>query len=139
MSTGGLRAFGLLAAMTLVMLALPSAALAEDDDDDSQAEARVELSCSANSRVRLRVRTRDDDELRVEIDVRTPRRGRSWSVVMVHERRLVFRVQRRTGRSSGSFSLRRTIPDWPGLDTVTVRATGPRGEVCRASATVGGD
>jgi len=140
MSNGGLRAFGLLAAMMLVMLALPSAARAEDDDDDdSQAEARVELSCSANSRVRLRVRTRDDDELRVEIDVRTPRRGTSWSVVMVHERRLVFRLQRRTGRSSGSFSLRRTIEDWPGRDTVTIRATGPRGEVCRASATVHGD
>ena len=41
--------------------------------------------------------------------------------------------------SSGSFSLRRTIPDWPGRDTVTVRATGPGGEICRATATVRGD
>ncbi len=59
--------------------------------------------------------------------------------MVVHERRLVLRVPRRTGGSSGSFSLRLTIPDWPGRDTVTVRATGPRGEVCRATATVDGN
>ncbi|HEX2303992.1 MAG TPA: hypothetical protein VHH57_10255 [Gaiella sp.] len=140
MSNGGLRASVLLAAIALVALAMPIAAGADEGDGSgSQAEARVELSCSANSRVRLRVRTQDDDMLRIDLDLRTPRRGASWLVVMVHERRLVFRVPRRTGRSSGSLSLRRTIPDWPGPDTVTVRATGPRGEVCRASATIDGD
>ena len=137
MSNGGLRAFALVAAVALVALALPIAARA-DEGDGSHSEARVELSCSANSSVRLRVRTRDDEELRIELDVRTPARGTSWNVVMLHERRLVFRVQRRTGDSSGSFSMRRTIPDWPGRDTVTVRATGPRGETCRATTTIGG-
>ena len=138
MSNGGLRAFAPLTAIALVALALPIAARA-DEGDGSSSEARIELSCSANSSVRLRVRTRDDDALRIDLDVRTPVRGASWNVVMVHERRLVFRIQRRTGGSSGSFSLRRTIPDWPGRDTVTVRATGPRGETCRATATVDGN
>ena len=138
MSNGGLRAFAPLTAIALVALGLPIAARA-DEGDGSSSEARIELSCSANSSVRLRVRTRDDDPLRIDLDIRTPVRGASWNVVMVHERRLVFRIQRRTGGSSGSFSLRRTIPDWPGRDTVTVRATGPRGETCRATATVDGN
>jgi hypothetical protein len=138
MSNGGLRAFVLPAAIALVALALPIAARA-DEGDGSQTEARIELSCSASSSVRLRVRTRDNDQLRIDLDVRTPVRGASWNVVMLHERRLVFRVQRRTGDSSASFSMRRTIPDWPGRDTVTVRATGPRGETCRATATVDGN
>ena len=124
-----------LLATCVVVLALPVAARA-DDGGDSRSDVRVETSCSARSTVRLRVRTEDDDGLRVEVDVRTPLRGTSWSVVLVHERRLVLRTTRRA--SSGSFSLRRTIPDWPGRETVTVRATGPRGETCRASATVDG-
>ena len=97
---------------------------------------RVEQTCPGGSTIRLRVRSRDDDELRVEVDVRTRRRGAAWSVVVIHERRLAARVRTRTSTRSGSFSLRRTIPDWPGRDTVTVRALGPRGEVCRASATI---
>jgi hypothetical protein len=138
MSNGGLRAFALVTAIAFVALALPIAARA-DEGDGSQSEARIELSCSAHSSVRLRVRTQDENMLRIDLDLRTPRRGANWIVVMVHERRLVFRVPKRTGGSSGSISLRRTIPDWPGPDTVTVRATGPRGELCRATATVDGN
>ncbi len=140
MHRGRYQALALLAAAALGGLATSGSARADDGDgSDSQSEARVELTCSRDSRVRLRVRDSDDTDLRVDVDVRTPRRGAAWSVVLVHERRLVVRVQRRTGGSSGSFSMRRTIPDWPGLDTITVRATGPRGEVCRASASVDGD
>jgi hypothetical protein len=138
MPNGPLRHLVPLALAALAILAMPIAARA-DDGDDSRSDVRVELSCSARSTMRLRVRTRDDDQLRVELDVRTPRRGTAWSVVMVHERRLVLRSRSRTGGSSGSFSLRRTLPDWPGRDTVTVRANGPGGETCRATATVDGD
>ena len=126
-----------LSCAVVVVLGLPAVARA-DDGGDSSSDVRVETSCGANSTARLRVRGRDDDQLRVEVDVRTPLRGSSWSVVLVHERRLVLRARARTSSSSGSFSLRRTIPDWPGRDTVTVRATGPRGETCRATATMDG-
>lgn len=138
MWNGGVRTLALFVTTALAALVLPVDARA-DDGDESRAEARVELSCTEKSRVRLRVRTRDDRELRVDVDVRTPARGATWSVVVIHERRLVTRFRTRTGRSSGSFSLRRTIADWPGRDTVTVRANGPRGEICRASATVAGN
>lgn len=127
-------------AIAVAATALTPAAARADDGDGSRSEAdvRVEVSCSERSRVRLRLRTRDDDLLRVEVDVRTPARGRAWTVTLVHERRLVLRVRARTGGSSGAFSLRRTIADWPGRDLVTVRATGPGGELCRAAAAVDG-
>lgn len=130
MSTGILRAILPIAAAALVASASPAVARA---DDDVSTDVRVERSCTARSEVRLRVRTRDDDRLRVEIDVRTVRRGARWAVVLIHERRLVARVRVRTGSGSRAFSLRRTIADWPGRDTVVVRALGPRGEICRAA------
>ena len=132
------RSVAALALIGLVALALPLVARADEGDDDTEADVRVEQSCPGGSTIRLRVRTRDGDELRVDLDVRTPRRGTLWSVVVIHERRIATRLRMRTGSSSGSFSLRRTVPDWPGRDTVGVRAIGPRGEVCRASATIAG-
>ena len=127
----GVRPFVVLALAALLALAAPVGARADDGDD-----VRVERACSARSAVRLRVRVRDDDELRVEITVRTARRGTAWSVVVVHERRIAWRGTQRTGSSSGAFSRRLTLPDWPGRDTVGVRALGPGGEVCRASVTL---
>jgi hypothetical protein len=115
------------------LFAAPSARAYERRDDG---DVRVERRCTEQSVVRLRVRERDDDLLRVDLDVRTTRRDAAWLVVVVHERRLVFRSRVRTGRSSRSLSRRFTIEDWPGRDAITVRAIGPRGEVCRASVVV---
>jgi hypothetical protein len=77
--------------------------------------------------------------LRVDVDLRAARPGTAWIVTVVHERRVVLRTTRRSGGGSGSLSVRLTIANWPGRDTVTVRALGPRGELCRAVATAGGD
>ena len=85
--------------------------------------------------MRLRVRERDDHLLRVDIDLRATRRGTAWIVTIVHERRVVLRATRRTGAESRLLSMRVAISDWPGRDTVTVRALGPRGELCRAVVT----
>jgi hypothetical protein len=125
--------FAVLALAGLLSLAAPVTARGDEGDDD----VRVERMCAAQSTVRLRARTRDDDDgLRVEYTVRTPRRGATWSIVVVHERRIAWRGRARTGSSSGAFSRRLTLPDWAGPDTVTVRALGPGGEVCRASVTI---
>ena len=120
--------------VALAALALPLAARADDGGD--RADVRVERSCTAQSTVRLRVRSEDNGVLRVELDVRTPRRGTRWAVSVVHERRLAWSAARRTSTSSGSFSVRITTPDWPGHDAVVARAVGPRGEVCRAAVTL---
>lgn len=133
MSRAGILALGA-AALAIV---LPSSAGA--DDGGSRDDVRVTRSCTATSRAELRVRARDHGQLRVDLELRTGRRGATWTVVLVHERRLVLRGDRRTDSSSGSLSVRRTIDDWFGEDTVNARATGPGGELCRVSATVLGD
>jgi hypothetical protein len=120
-------------AALVVAAAAPTAAHADDDDD-----VRITRSCSAGSSVGLRVRGRDGDVLRADVDLRAARRGTSWVVTIVHERRVVLRATRGTGSTSRTLSVRATIPDWPGRDTVTVRALGPRGEICRAVATLAG-
>jgi len=110
--------------------AAPAPARASDDD------VRVTRSCTAGSAVRLRVRERDDDLLRVDVDLRAARRGTAWIVTVVHERRVVLRATRRARATSRSLSVRVVVADWPGRNTVTVRALGPRGEICRAAASV---
>ena len=124
--------------IALTALVRPLTARADDGGDrgGDRADVRVERSCTVQSTVRLRVRSEDKGMLRVELDVRTPRRGTRWAVSVVHERRLAWSATRRTSTSSGALSVRFTTPDWPGHDTVVARAVGPRGEVCRAAATV---
>jgi hypothetical protein len=114
------------------LLVAPATAVA--DDGGSSDDVRVAAACSGTSRSKLRVREHDG-ALRIELEVSTRRRGATWSVVVVHERRLAARVRVRTS-GSGSFSVRRTVADWFGDDTVVVRATGPAGETCRATATL---
>jgi hypothetical protein len=133
------RRLSLLLALAALIVALPLAPAARADDDGGRDDVRVERSCARQSTIRLRVRTEDDDRLRVDLDVRTSRRGTTWAVSVVHERRLARSMIRRTSGSSRSFSVRFTLPDWPGHDTVVARAVGPRGEVCRAAVTVGAD
>ena len=121
-----------LAVAALLVGVLPVAARADDGQD-----VRVEHSCSAGSTVRLRVRTRDDDRLRVVLDVRRAPSRSAWLVRIVHERRLVVRATRRAGLS-GSLTVRRSLAERPGRNTVIARAIGPRGEICRAVVTIAG-
>ena len=122
-------------AAALAAVAVPTRAGA-DDGGGSRGDVRVTRSCTAKSRAELRVRARDHDELRVDLELQTGRRGAPWTVVIVHERQLVFRGSLRTSTSSGTLTVRRTIADWFGEDALSVRATGPGRETCRVSATI---
>ena len=121
-------------AALLVALVAPSAA-AGDDGGGSRGDVRAATACGSGARAELRVRERDGDMLRIELELSTPQRGSSWSVVIVHERRLVFSGRIRA--SGGSLSVRRTVRDWFGEDHVVARATGPGGTTCRLVGTVG--
>lgn len=118
----------LVAALALA-LALPAGAVADDGDER---DVRRAGSCTDASSVTLRLRARDD-VIRVEVELDS-RPGSRWTVILLHERRIVFRGLLRAGRSGGEVRLRRTVPDWFGRDTVVARATGPRGASCRVSA-----
>lgn len=112
-------------------------ALADDDADDRRSEARVSATCSKGASARLRLRARDG-EIRVEYEVKRRRRGERWRVVLVQERRVVWRGVMRTSGSGGSFRVRRVLEDLDGPDRVVARASGPRGLTCEASAMLAG-
>jgi hypothetical protein len=118
-------------AALLSTLVLPLGAVADDEPRD---DVRRDGTCSRSSDVELRLRD-DDGRIRVELEIETGRRGAQWGVIVLHERRTAFRGAIRT-RSDGSLELRRSVPDWFGTDTVVVRASGPRAETCRVSATL---
>lgn len=124
--------------LALLALAVPAPAAAEDDDGDDRDddEVRVTATCTRAARAELRVRERDDDVLRLDFELRDRRRVGRWLVVVVHERRLVVRARVRPAGSSGAVRVRRTLPDFFGADTVTVRASGPGGAICRATASL---
>jgi hypothetical protein len=128
----GYLLFLVLAALCAV-LALPGRAAAEDGDD--RRDVRRTGVCTGSSETNLRVRA-DDGTIRVELEIETEgRSGSRWTAILLHERRTAFRGVLRARRGS-TVRLRRTVPDWFGLDTVVARATGPRRETCRVSVTV---
>ncbi|MEA2195331.1 MAG: hypothetical protein QOG42_1765 [Solirubrobacteraceae bacterium] len=120
-------------AAVIALLAGAAPAAARDGGDDGRREARVGGTCGKGASSKLRLRSRDG-EISVEFDLSRSRRGESWRVVLVHERRVAWRASLRTPRSGGSLRLRRTLPDLDGSDRVSVRAAGPRGLTCEASA-----
>lgn len=125
-------------ALVAALLGVVPAARADDGGGDGKND-RVELRrtgpCSASSRWKLRLRA-EDGRIRMELEVDTMRNGATWAVIVLHERRIVFRGKLRTAPPSGSFALRRDVDDWFGTDTVVARATGPGAEACRVSVTI---
>lgn len=122
--------------MLLLALALgaPATAGARGGGGD---DARVNGACGGSATSELRLKA-DDGEIEVELRVRSGRSGQRWSVALVHERRVAWRGRARTSGSSGSFRIRRSLPDFDGADQVTARASGPRGITCQATAVLAG-
>lgn len=133
------------ALVVLTLLALLSASAAagdsgpgeggDDDDDDDRIEIRQSGVCTGGGRWKFRLRA-EEGEIRIDFEVDERRLGALWRVVLIHERQIVLRAARRTVAPGASFAVRRIVEDWYGADNVVARATGPRGQTCRASATV---
>ena len=128
----------MLRALTFIVVVLavaaPSAA-ARSADHGGGGDVRVAGTCSSGAESRLRLKAEDDGiEVRFELEQR--RTTGAWSVKLVHERRVVWKTSARTTSGDRSFELRRTLPDLPGSDTVSVQTWGPRGLTCRATATL---
>lgn len=117
----------------LELLGCATPALAKGGD--GRREARVSGSCGKGATSQLRLRSRDG-AISVEFELKRRRAGEPWRLVLVHERRVASRARLRTKGSSGSLRMRRTLDDLDGPDAVTVRASGPRGMTCEASATL---
>lgn len=121
--------------LLLAALALPAAARSDDGgggggEDD---EVRVGVTC-AGGRAELRLEVEDEE---IEVELRLDGRAgvRPVRIVILHERRLVYRGLRSTNRL-GSLRLRLTIADWPWREAVTARVGLPSGRTCVLEATI---
>jgi len=101
---------------------------------DGGPEVRTSARCSGTTTADLRLRARDGG-IRIRLEIDHSRAG-AWSVVLVHERKVAWKGRARIAASRDSFELERTVPDYPGNDSVTARATGPRGAVCQITAVI---
>ena len=118
----------------VLLAASPAAAVAKDGGD----EVRVVRACGNGVTAKLRAKASDNGiEVRFEVD--DGRAGVPWRVAFVHERRIAWKGTVRTTRSRGSFEVRRRVRNFPGADTISAQAWGPRGAVCRAAGTLPGD
>ncbi|HEU0304405.1 MAG TPA: hypothetical protein VFR32_07485 [Gaiellaceae bacterium] len=110
-------------------LSLPAVAFADDRD------VRKAGACTASSEIEIRLRA-EKDVIRIELEIEAERPATSWSLVVLHERRIAFRGVIRARSGSRTARLRRTVDDYLGRDSIVVRASGPRLESCRVSAAV---
>lgn len=123
--------------IVLAALALPAAASAKHGGRDDD-EVRAAGTCGGGARSTLKLKARNGG-IEAEAEVEHARRGSSWRVVLAQEGRVVWRGTVRAGRSSGAFSVERRLRDLAGADRVSLRASGPGGVTCRATATLAGD
>jgi hypothetical protein len=119
----------------LALTVVPASALAKGGDDGGRQEVRVTGTCGKGATSKLRLRQRDGT-IQVRLEIEHTRSGASWRVVVVQERRVVYRGRART--RAGAFEVERPLTDLAGADRVTARAVGPRGLTCVAAATLPG-
>jgi hypothetical protein len=106
-----------------------SAAPAQANDRD---KIRVG-SCTGTTDWKVKVGP-DDGRLEVEGQVDSNRAGQTWSWRIVHNGSISASGTRTTLAPSGSFTVRRTVLNRLGTDTITFRAQNTRsGEVCRGT------
>ena len=114
----------------LVVMALmaPAAAIAKDGDVIKNG------SSSASSTWKLKLSDEDlGKEVKIEVDQNVV--GDQWKVRFVLNGDIVFDGKRVTKAPSGSFKVRRVLPDTAGDDRLKVRARNrTTGEICQARA-----
>ncbi|HMS60956.1 MAG TPA: hypothetical protein PKD63_01670 [Solirubrobacteraceae bacterium] len=119
----------------LVLLSAPVPASARGGGEGG--EVRAAGSCGAGAAMSLRLRARDGG-IRLRLEVDHNRSRARWRVVLVQDRRIVWRGSARTRGASDAFEIERRLRDLPGADAVTARAWGPAGVTCAATATLPG-
>jgi hypothetical protein len=119
-----------LAALAAVAFAT-SAALASDGDR----EVIKRGSCSGNATWKLKAKA-DDGRIETEFEVDQNRVGRKWRVVLKQNGVVRADVIKTTQAPSGSFELRRLLPNKAGGDFIVAKATAlATGQTCRGALT----
>jgi hypothetical protein len=93
-------------------------------------------TCSLHSTAKLKAK-HDGSRIEVEFQVDQNRNNRVWNVRIWDNSHRVYAAARKTLAPSGSFTVRRLIPNRAGVDTIVARATNiTTHEVCRATLKV---
>jgi hypothetical protein len=137
------RKLPIVLALALLALALlgPASALARGGGGGggggggTRPEVRVAGSCGRGATSSLQLKARDGG---IEAEFEVHGRTGLWRVALVQEQRVAWRGKARTGGPSHSFSVERSLGDYPGPDQVLARAIGPHGLTCSATATLPG-
>jgi hypothetical protein len=116
---------------TLLVALVPLAATAGAKDGD----VRRAGSCSGGTSAKIKL-SPEDGRIETEFEVDQNRSGVTWRVVLRRNGAVAARARRTTGGRSGSFEIRRVLPDGPGSDSISARAVSPSGEVCTANASI---
>jgi hypothetical protein len=121
----GVRSLCVLAIVSLVVMAVPAAAL--------EVATVQRARCSGPSRWRLAV-VPDGGSLRVRLVVRGGRAGQRWNVFMDHNGNGFF-AGSRISESDGFWAVRRRVVNLAGTDTIRFGAHNVvTGETCRGRA-----
>ena len=108
-----------------------SAALASGGDR----EVIKRGSCTGNATWKLKAKA-DDGRIETEFEVDQNRVGRKWRVVLKQNGVVRADVIKTTQAPSGSFELRRLLPNKPGGDFIVAKATAlATGQTCRGALT----
>ncbi len=123
---------GLAAALTLGALVAPAATFAKGGNP----AVRATGTCTIASRATLKAK-HDNGRIEVEFEVDQNRNNRLWRITITDDFHRVFTGSRRTLAPSGSFTVKRLIPNRAGVDTLRARAVNATtGEVCRVTLNV---
>ncbi len=120
---------------TLVIGLVTAAALAPASALAKNGDIQRAGTCTKNSTTKIKLKL-DNGRIETEFQVDQNRNGIKWTVKLRRNGTLAATANPTTHAPSGSFTVRRTLGNGPGPDTISGRATSPSGEVCTARATM---
>jgi hypothetical protein len=97
-------------------------------------DVRVSGTCTGAARTKIKIGPRDG-RLEVEAEVDSNRNGQRWNVRMRHNGVLVHNGTSTTAGRSGSFEVRKVLPNKAGTDTITA-VSRYNGQTCTVTARI---
>lgn len=97
-------------------------------------DVRVSGTCTSNATTKIKLAPRDGG-IETETEVDSNRNGQVWSVRMRQNGVLVLNTTATTKAPSGSFTVRKALPNKAGTDTITaVSRNAATGQSCTVTA-----
>jgi hypothetical protein len=127
------KVLGTFALGAMLAMTVPAAAQASGGGGGVRANG----VCSAASSSKIKLQMDDGGKIETEFEFDQNKVGRTWNVTISDNGVVVVRTTATTTAPSGSFTVRRLIPNRAGADHVVARAMNPAsGESCVAKATI---